>query len=169
MDSLPLAIPTVENPDAGLTRIFATVRVPFPPSMNTYWRSFRRGNRIAVILSARAREYRAQVVESVQSQTIAHLTPCVGRLHVRIVLHAPDKRKRDIDNYVKGLLDALTHAQVWGDDSQIDELLVTRGTNAPPHGFASVVVVELFNAGKEQGQPPDSLACRNGKDSRHKP
>jgi crossover junction endodeoxyribonuclease RusA len=33
----------------------------------------------------------------------------------------------DIDNRVKAALDALTHAGVYDDDSQIDELFVARG------------------------------------------
>ncbi|NBW22487.1 MAG: RusA family crossover junction endodeoxyribonuclease, partial [Caulobacteraceae bacterium] len=38
---------------------------------------------------------------------------------VRVVIEAfpPDRRKRDLDNILKSLLDALTHAGVWEDDS----------------------------------------------------
>jgi crossover junction endodeoxyribonuclease RusA len=48
-----------------------------------------------------------------------------------VVLFPPDKRKRDVDNYLKGLLDALTHAEVWTDDSLVDQLAVYRGAVIP--------------------------------------
>jgi crossover junction endodeoxyribonuclease RusA len=38
----------------------------------------------------------------------------------------PDKRKRDIDNLLKSLLDSLTHAKVWKDDNQISDLRIYR-------------------------------------------
>jgi len=37
----------------------------------------------------------------------------------------PDKRKRDIDNYLKILLDSLT-GKVWVDDCQIDCIVISR-------------------------------------------
>jgi len=36
-------------------------------------------------------------------------------------------RRRDIDNYNKALFDALTHAGIWEDDSQIKRMLVEWG------------------------------------------
>jgi crossover junction endodeoxyribonuclease RusA len=50
------------------------------------------------------------------------MQPVTGRVGVTMELYPPDRRKRDIDNYCKGPLDALTHAGVWEDDEQIDEL-----------------------------------------------
>ena len=50
-----------------------------------------------------------------------------GRLAVTITVNPPDKRKRDIDNLAKAPLDALTHAGLWLDDSQIDKLSIERG------------------------------------------
>ena len=50
-----------------------------------------------------------------------------GRLRVTITLNPPDKRRRDIDNFAKAIFDALTHAQVWLDDSQVDDLRIIRG------------------------------------------
>ena len=48
-----------------------------------------------------------------------------------VTLHPPDHRRRDLDNSMKGLLDALEHAGVYADDSQIDELKIVRGDVMP--------------------------------------
>ena len=42
-------------------------------------------------------------------------------------MHLKEKRARDLDNYVKGAQDLLTDAGVWGDDKQVDLLIVKRG------------------------------------------
>lgn len=43
----------------------------------------------------------------------------MGPLNVHIDIFPPDKRRRDIDNCFKSVLDALQHAGVFWDDSQI--------------------------------------------------
>ena len=48
------------------------------------------------------------------------------RLSVLINAYPPDRRKRDLDNILKSLLDALQHARVYPDDSQIDRLTIIR-------------------------------------------
>ena len=111
-----------------------TLTLPFPPSVNTYWRNIGRGR---TIISKRGREYRDEVVGYVAN--LPRLAILADRLHVAITLHAPDKRRRDVDNYLKAPLDALTHAGVWADDSQIDRLSVQRGDNHP--GGRAVVVI----------------------------
>jgi len=45
---------------------------------------------------------------------------------VRIDAYPPDKRRRDLDNIQKALLDALVHADVIEDDSLIDALSIQR-------------------------------------------
>ena len=45
---------------------------------------------------------------------------------VVVSLFQPTKRKCDIDNYMKALLDALQHAGCYDDDEQIDELHIVR-------------------------------------------
>lgn len=45
---------------------------------------------------------------------------------VRVCLHPPDNRRRDIDNGLKVILDSLVHAHVIHDDSQITRLLVQK-------------------------------------------
>ena len=49
------------------------------------------------------------------------------RLEMRIIWHPPDRRTRDIDNPIKPLLDALTQAGLFKDDSQIRKLHIEFG------------------------------------------
>lgn len=44
-----------------------------------------------------------------------------------IRLDPPDRRRRDLDNALKGTLDALEKAGVYNDDGQIDKLSIERG------------------------------------------
>ena len=80
-----------------------------------------------------------------QSELARKLTASCGRLvkqqhvpkpttapaSVEIVLFPPDNRIRDLDNYNKALFDALTHAGVWEDDSQVKRMLVEWGPVTP--------------------------------------
>ncbi len=54
----------------------------------------------------------------------------------------PDRRRRDLDNLLKSVLDALEHAGVYADDSQID-LLVTKRREVVPNGRLLVRVMNL--------------------------
>jgi len=92
-----------------------TFSVPWAPSTNTYWRHV--GHK--VLISAAGRAYRENVV--------ARLFGVCKKMHqgplkLTLVLHRPDMRRRDIDNVLKALLDSLTHAGVYADDSQIEHL-----------------------------------------------
>lgn len=57
--------------------------------------------------------------------------PSTAPAVVEIVLFPPDQRRRDLDNYNKALFDALTHAGVWEDDSQVKKMLVEWGPVVP--------------------------------------
>ncbi len=49
------------------------------------------------------------------------------RYHVAIWIYWGDRRRRDLDNYIKGPLDAITESfSVWKDDSQIDRITIER-------------------------------------------
>lgn len=115
-----------------------TLRLPYPPSINHYWR--RVGH--STIISKEGRDYREAVMRLCEDYRLDM------RLAVLIEAVMPDRRRRDIDNITKALLDALTHAQVWGDDSQIDDLhVVRRDVEAP--GFVWVHITPL---GMAKGQ-----------------
>lgn len=98
------------------------INLPFPPSINHYWKHRVIGKRASVYLSSEALAYRESVKNALHDTKTLNT-----RLSVSIRLHAPNKRKYDIDNRVKALLDALTHAGLWEDDELIDQLTIERG------------------------------------------
>ena len=97
-----------------------TLVLPFPPSVNGYWRTFKNRQ----ILSKRGREYRKSAVLTIMCSKDRPKKPLEGRLTVSVWLYPPTLRRYDVDNFSKGILDALTHAGVWLDDEQVDEIHV---------------------------------------------
>ena len=97
----------------------------WPPSTNQTWRSYNRGDRHCVILSESARLYRLDVASRVAVGRAKGLIPSTAfssPVGVDILLRKPDNRKRDLDNTTKSLLDALTKAGVWADDSLVHDI-----------------------------------------------
>ena len=94
------------------------VELPFPPSVNTYWRIFQ--NRM--IISKSGREYRKAVQDCIMLQKAnKHLG---GNISIVIEAFRPDNRIRDLDNLLKASLDGLVHSGVIMDDSQIQDLRI---------------------------------------------
>ena len=108
------------------------LKLPWPPSVNGYWRSYR-GRQI---LSKKARQYRDSIMRHPGVRKL------LGPLSVHIFLEPPDKRGRDVDNYSKAILDALTHAGAWDDDSQVAHMSVVM-CEPVKFGLATVKVTEL--------------------------
>ena len=95
------------------------LELPHPPSVNHYWR--RVGAR--TLISRGGRAFREAVCSILAAQGIR---PIAGPLVVEVTIHPPDKRRRDIDNIQKALLDALQHGGAYGDDSQIVRLTIEK-------------------------------------------
>lgn len=93
-----------------------TLTLPLPPSVNRYYRHVG----AKVLISADGRAYRSRVVSEVLMQ-LRRPPRLSGRLAIIMRVYPPDRRRRDLDNLRKALWDALTHAGVWLDDSQIDD------------------------------------------------
>ena len=96
--------------------------LPWPPSVNHYWRNFRG----RMVIGERGRAYRRDAIASIRQQRIP-ADGVGGPLSVRVHAFPPDRRRRDLDNLQKALLDAVVAAGVIEDDSNIDELQVVRG------------------------------------------
>jgi crossover junction endodeoxyribonuclease RusA len=96
--------------------------LPFPPSINSYYVKTRNG----VFISASGKAYHKRVLEDIKEQC-GPMKPISIYVHLSVVLFMPDKRKRDLDNYMKPLLDSLTRCAFYEDDSLVNQLFVYRG------------------------------------------
>lgn len=106
------------------------LELPFPPSTNTYWRHIAIRGRPRTLISDRGRKYRQCVMET--WLLLNREEQLTGPLSCVLDLHPPCRRRRDCDNFAKGLLDALTHAKVYQDDSQIVDLRIRMHPKKPP-------------------------------------
>ncbi|WP_422460274.1 RusA family crossover junction endodeoxyribonuclease [Endozoicomonas sp. ALB115] len=122
------------------------ISLPLPPTVNHVWkhRVIRKGHKHipSVYMSEAGKEYRRRVQVACTEQGV-HNRKLAGSLRVIVRLHFPTNHRSDIDNRMKALLDGLTHAGVWIDDSQIDQLVVMRGQKLPPEGIALVEVMPM--------------------------
>lgn len=116
--------------DGGLT-----ICLPFPPSLNRYYRNV--GGR--VLISEDGRKYRKRIAELSIFHRLAGSFPD-QRLRVIVQVIPPDNRTRDLDNLFKCLGDSCTKAGIWGDDSQIDVLHIMRRAPQKGAGFLLVTI-----------------------------
>lgn len=108
--------------------------LPYPPSVNTYWRAIVIKGHSRVILSAEGRKFKDSVKKIVaerleklgRDKAAGPLYSEKEKLGVFLTLFPPSRRICDVDNYCKASLDALTAAGVWADDSQVDFLQIKR-------------------------------------------
>ncbi len=111
--------------------------LPYPPSINTYWRHRVFGRRPIVYVTDAGVAYREEI-----KLLAGVVRPLDGDLVVVVNLYPPDRRRRDIDNPIKALLDAMTHAGIWRDDSQIKKLTVEMMPKIRGRAMVSVGVIE---------------------------
>jgi len=108
------------------------VELPYPPSVNKYWRHFRG----RAILSKTARQFKSNVQAILYGRK-----PIAGRVMVCVFVHPPDMRRRDLDNTLKAVLDA-GNGLLWADDSCIDELRIVR-RHCTPGGKVEIHVESI--------------------------
>ena len=119
-----------------------SVTLPWPPSVNHYWRKWR--NRM--VISREGREFRCRVERLCTAPAGDFGSDNGNKKPPRIALcmdaFPPDRRRRDLDNLLKSTQDSLAHAGVYEDDSQIDLLLVRRRKPNSP-GMIAIELIEL--------------------------
>jgi len=113
--------------------------LPWPPSVNHYWRSPNKGPLAGRhLLSVEGRRYRDAVGETFML-TRGPRPGFAVPVRVELFLEAPDRRRRDLDNYLKPVLDALVKVGVLEDDRWVHELFVA--WRAPAFGGRVMVTV----------------------------
>ena len=89
--------------------------LPFPPSSNRYYRSFRG----RVVKSQEARDYQRTVVHLTAGDALDGF-PLTGAVGLQLNFYRP-QRRGDLDNRIKVLVDAL-QGILYSDDKQVSEL-----------------------------------------------
>ncbi|MCC7408101.1 MAG: RusA family crossover junction endodeoxyribonuclease [Phycisphaeraceae bacterium] len=116
--------------------------LPYPPSINHYWRYFRGRTVISQEGRAFRRDVCALLAPAPGNGGGPRKPPSGGRIALAMDAFPPDRRRRDLDNLQKPVLDALEYAGVYEDDSQVD-LLVTRRCEVVPDGRLGVRVMDF--------------------------
>jgi crossover junction endodeoxyribonuclease RusA len=99
-----------------------TLCLPWPPSIN----DFKVPNRKVpglYYLTRRAKQFREDVGWLCAG---AYRFSADAEILIDVMLHPPDVRRRDVDNWQKSIFDALVHAQIFKDDCQIQSFRVTK-------------------------------------------
>lgn len=105
------------------------ITLPYPPSANTYYRSVRG----RVLISKEGRQYK----EAVGAMALlSRLAKVEGKVEVELYVTPPDRRRRDLGNVEKCLVDSIKDI-LFGDDSEIDRLTLVR---LPARAPGSVLV-----------------------------
>lgn len=105
--------------------------LPFPPSVNRIWRAHKGRN-------IKSKDYRAWQAEAGTKLLLQRPERHEGPVSIVMTFALPDKRRRDIDNLPKSILDLLVHHQVIQRD---DCEFVRQLTLAIGEGFEGVRVV----------------------------
>ena len=112
-----------------------------PPSINHAYFFKRMGKRTIKIKTNVAKQYFEYVKSEVRRQ-VKNVKVITGSVKVKIDIGMGDKRRRDIDNIQKILLDSLTGI-FWLDDSQIVDLHTKKYMYKPKH---FKIIIEISDA-----------------------
>lgn len=96
--------------------------LPYPPTINSYWATFRNRR----ITTKRGRDYVKSAADKMIELKL-HNEMISRPLFFEMTINPPTLRKYDVDNFTKGVFDALTKCNFWVDDEQVKKLTVRKG------------------------------------------
>jgi crossover junction endodeoxyribonuclease RusA len=102
--------------------------LPWPPSANRIWRNVPGKG---TLKSSEYRTWLAGAMGAIAAEARKQPSTVKGRFHVAIVADRPDRRRRDLDNLAKPILDALTASAVIEDD-HLAATITLAWSEAPP-------------------------------------
>lgn len=105
---------------------------PLPPSINHYYGI----SGAHMYIKPEGRKYRQLIKWSTGGKRIDTLVSAT------IIFAYPNRIRRDIDNGLKCLFDAMTAAGVYPDDSYIYECYLRKGVDREKKGYVRVILTE---------------------------
>ena len=113
------------------------LKLPYPPSVNTYYR-YTNGR---AVISAKGRAYKNLVANILLAQRVR---PKTGDLCMFATFFPPDRHRRDLDNVQKALWDALECGGAYENDSQIKDFRARMCRLDPEkRGFVIVTITQI--------------------------
>jgi len=94
-----------------------------------------------VLISREGRAFRTRVCSILAALGVR---PLEGPLAVQVEVYPPDNRRRDADNTLKSLLDALQHGGAYRDDGQVVRLAIEK--RQPVEGGKTIVRIGRLGA-----------------------
>lgn len=113
-----------------------TLELPWPPSINHYWRRNPHGGNY---ISGEGKTYLKFVFLIMRQARVQAIDGPVG---FKVKLHPPNKLRRDLDNCLKVLIDAVAQGGAFGDDYQIKKIEAEM-LHVVPNGKAIVELAAL--------------------------
>lgn len=98
------------------------IQLPWPPTVNHYY-TVVRGRKI---LSTKGRAYKKYCCQCMLIQRIPKLSTDDAPFSLDILASPPDRRKRDLDNLLKPIIDSLVDYGAIPDDSYVDIIRIER-------------------------------------------
>jgi crossover junction endodeoxyribonuclease RusA len=130
------------------------VKLPWPPSVNHYWKA-RGGRRF---ISPTAKAWLDEAILLLRATRVRF----DGPVRVSMFLSPPDRRRRDGDNLEKAVMDALVKAGVIQDDSLRHVPEARRELVGDCGGYVLLVVEEMGD------DKPASIPARLGRAGKEK-
>lgn len=111
------------------------IALPFPPSINSlYFQGPKHGQKF---LSKVGKDYKQRLINLHSNDD---LDPITVPIKVRIEMIPPDARTRDIDNYIKPVLDGLKFLELIEDDSLITKMAVIKHSKHVKYNRGMILV-----------------------------
>lgn len=113
------------------------INLPWPPTVNHYYTVARNRK----ILSEEGRAYKHYACECMMAQYVPKASGTDKSYGLHILARPPDKRRRDLDNLLKPILDSLVDYGAIPDDWMVDDIRIQR-MNPCPDGQIELQIYE---------------------------